>query len=32
VYGRPGLVGVLGVAAVGVASLVVAWLQVQSYT
>jgi membrane associated rhomboid family serine protease len=32
VYGRPGLVGVLGVAAVGVASLIVAWLQVQSYT
>ena len=32
VYGRPGLVGILGVAAVGVASLVVAWLQVQSYT
>jgi membrane associated rhomboid family serine protease len=32
VYGKPGLVGVLGVAAVGVASLVVAWLQVQSYT
>jgi membrane associated rhomboid family serine protease len=32
VYGRPGLVGVLGVAAVGVASLVVAWLQVPSYT
>ena len=32
VYGRPGLVGVLGVVAVGVASLVVAWLQVQSYT
>ena len=32
VYGRPGLAGMLGVAAVGVASLVVAWLQVQSYT
>jgi membrane associated rhomboid family serine protease len=32
VYGRPGLVGVLGVVGVGVASLVVAWLQVQSYT
>lgn len=32
VYGRPGLVGVLGVAAVGIASLVVAWLQVRSYT
>jgi membrane associated rhomboid family serine protease len=32
VYGKPGLVGVLGVVAVGVGSLVVAWLQVQSYT
>jgi hypothetical protein len=31
-YGRPGLVGAAGVVAVGVASLVVAWLQVQSYT
>ena len=30
-YGRPGLVGALGVAAVGFASLAVAWLQVQQY-
>ena len=30
-YGRPGLVGFAGVAAVGVASLAVAWLQVQQY-
>jgi membrane associated rhomboid family serine protease len=31
-YGRPGLVGAAGVLAVGVVSVVVAWLQVQSYT
>ncbi len=31
VYGRPGLVGAAGVAAIGLASLAVAWLQVQSY-
>jgi membrane associated rhomboid family serine protease len=31
-YGRPGLVGAAGVVAVGLASLVVAWLQVQHYT
>lgn len=30
-YGRPGLVGLVGVAAVGVASLGVAWFQVQQY-
>jgi membrane associated rhomboid family serine protease len=30
-YGRPGLVGALGVAAVGVASLAIAWFQVQQY-
>lgn len=30
-YGRPGLVGFAGVAAVGVASLLVAWFQVQQY-
>ena len=31
-YGRPGLLGGIGVAAVGVASLAIAWLQVQQYT
>ena len=31
VYGRPGLVGAVGVAAVGLVSLGVAWLQVQNY-
>ena len=31
-YGRPGLMGFAGVAAVGVASLFAAWLQVQQYT
>ena len=30
-YGRPGLVGSLGLAAVGVVSLAVAWFQVQQY-
>jgi membrane associated rhomboid family serine protease len=30
-YGQPGLVGAVGVAAVGVVSLAVAWLQVQQY-
>lgn len=30
-YGRPGLVGLVGVTAVGVLSLAVAWLQVQQY-
>jgi membrane associated rhomboid family serine protease len=30
-YGRPGLVGALGVAGVGVASLAIAWFQVQQY-
>jgi membrane associated rhomboid family serine protease len=30
-YGRPGLVGALGEAAVGFASLAIAWLQVQQY-
>ena len=30
-YGRPGLMGAFGVAAVGVASLAIAWLQVQQY-
>jgi len=32
VYGRPGLVGIAGVVAVGVASLVIAWVQVQRIT
>jgi membrane associated rhomboid family serine protease len=32
VYGRPGLIGAAGVVAVGIASVAVAWLQVQSYT
>ena len=32
VYGRPGLLGAIGVAAVGVVSLGIAWLQVQNYT
>jgi membrane associated rhomboid family serine protease len=31
-YGRPGLVGAAGVLGVGIASLAVAWFQVQSYT
>jgi len=31
-YGRPGLVGALGVVAVGIASVAIAWFQVQSYT
>ena len=31
-YGRPGLIGVLGIVAVGVASVVVAYVQVQSYS
>jgi len=30
-YGRPGLLGAIGVAAVGVASLAITWLQVQQY-
>jgi membrane associated rhomboid family serine protease len=30
-YGRPGVLGGVGVAAVGVASLAIAWLQVQQY-
>jgi membrane associated rhomboid family serine protease len=30
-YGRPGLVGALGVAAVGLVSLAIAWIQVQQY-
>ena len=32
VYGRPGLMGAAGVVAVGIASVVVAWIQVQQYT
>jgi membrane associated rhomboid family serine protease len=32
VYGRPGLIGAAGVVAVGIASVAIAWLQVQSYT
>jgi membrane associated rhomboid family serine protease len=31
VYGRPGLLGAVGVAAVGLASLAIAWIQVQQY-
>jgi membrane associated rhomboid family serine protease len=31
-YGRPGLIGFLGIAAVGLASVVVAYMQVQNYT